>query len=236
MANHERAGVKQERAGRTRALLVQAAGEEFAERGYAGTSLTRISRAAMATIGALTFHFPAKNELAEAVCERGCALTREAVGRAAGAARSPAEAVTEITGTLAALLEEQPVVRAAARLSRELRMRHDWREAWIPAVRTALTEAQRTGQLRAQEPELVGVLVACVVADLEVTAQRAYASPSCGAWSVRGRLAEVWEVLWSGIAGRRGPHPAGPPPPASAPVPGRAPGTPVRPGDGPPMA
>ncbi|RSS83982.1 TetR/AcrR family transcriptional regulator [Streptomyces sp. WAC06614] len=216
MTNHERAGIKQERAGRTRALLIQAAGEEFARRGYAGTSLTRISRAAMATIGALTFHFPAKNELAEAVGELGCELTREAVDRAAAAAHSPAEAVAEVTRALAELLEHRPVVQAAARLSRELPLKHDWLESWVPTVRTLLAQAHRSGELPEEDDqELAGVLVACVVSNLEVSALRAHESPLGGAWGVRGRLAEVWEVLWSGIAGRRartqpGPRTSGP--------------------------
>ncbi|WP_219666398.1 TetR/AcrR family transcriptional regulator [Streptomyces bambusae] len=209
MTNHERAGIKQERAGRTRALLVQAAGEEFAHRGYAGTSLTRISRAAMATIGALTFHFPAKHELAEAVCERGCELTRLAVAQTVDEAHSPAEAVAEITQVLAGLLEKQPVVQAAARLSRELPMRHDWHDAWVPAVRTLLAEARRTGELTEEgDPEMVGVLVACVVSNLELSALRAHTSPTGVAWSVRGRLAEAWEVLWTGITSRRQGRPA----------------------------
>ncbi|MCB5180964.1 TetR/AcrR family transcriptional regulator [Streptomyces antimicrobicus] len=204
MTNRERAGIKQERAGRTRALLIQAAGEEFAHRGYAGTSLTRISRAAMATIGALTFHFPAKNELAEAVCERGSELTREAVDRIAAAPHSPAAAVAEITQALAELLEREPVVQAAARLSRELPLKHDWLEAWVPAVRTLLAQAHRRGELAEEEDqELAGALVACVVANLELSVLRAHGAPLGGTWGVRGRLAEVWEVLWYGIAGRR---------------------------------
>ncbi|MDJ0382875.1 TetR/AcrR family transcriptional regulator [Streptomyces sp. G-G2] len=206
--HHERAGTKQERAGRTRNLLIEAAGEEFARRGYAGTSLTRISRSAMATIGALTFHFPAKNDLAEAVCERGHDLTADAVEEAAastGPGGSALEALSEVTQALARLLEKQPVVRAAARLSRELPVTADWYDAWTPAVRSLLTRAYRGGELERRagagaDPELVGVLVACLVSNLEVSVQRQYESASGSGWSVRGRLAEVWEVLWSGIS------------------------------------
>ncbi|MFD7028472.1 TetR family transcriptional regulator [Streptomyces sp. NPDC059917] len=204
--HHERAGTKQERAGRTRNLLIEAAGDEFARRGYAGTSLTRISRSAMATIGALTFHFPAKNDLAEAVCERGHDLTADAVAEAAGSTGpggSALEALTEVTQTLARLLEKQPVVRAAARLSRELPVTADWYDSWTPAVRALLARAHRGGELEhgpGADPEIVGVLVACLVSSLEVSAQRQYESPAGNAWSVRGRLAEVWEVLWSGIS------------------------------------
>ncbi|MET9695823.1 TetR/AcrR family transcriptional regulator [Streptomyces sp. NPDC006529] len=204
--HHERAGTKQERAGRTRNLLIEAAGEEFARRGYAGTSLTRISRSAMATIGALTFHFPAKNDLAEAVCERGHDLTADAVDEVAestGPGGSALEALTEVTQTLARLLEKQPVVRAAARLSRELPVTADWYDAWTPAVRSLLTRAYRGGELEQRagaDPEIVGVLVACLVSNLEVSVQRQYESAAGSGWSARGRLAEVWEVLWSGIS------------------------------------
>ncbi|MDG4864680.1 TetR family transcriptional regulator, partial [Streptomyces sp. T-3] len=140
---------KQERASRTRSLLLDAAAVEFARHGYVGTSLNKICTAAMATVGALTFHFPAKNALAEAVCARGAELTRKTVAEATGAAGSPLRGVVDLTRALAGLLDEEPMVQAAARLSREQRdIRADWYDAWLPTVQDLLAEAGRAGQLR----------------------------------------------------------------------------------------
>ncbi|MGV9266406.1 TetR family transcriptional regulator [Kitasatospora sp. NPDC003701] len=72
--------MKQERAQHTRRALLRAAAGEFDRHGYAGTSLSRVSRAAGVTMGALTFHFPTKASLADAVRADAVELTRAAVG------------------------------------------------------------------------------------------------------------------------------------------------------------
>ncbi|MFH9662731.1 ScbR family autoregulator-binding transcription factor [Streptomyces sp. NPDC017248] len=56
--------VKQERAARTRATLMYAAAEVFAESGFAGASVSRIAERAGLTLGAVYFHFKSKEELA----------------------------------------------------------------------------------------------------------------------------------------------------------------------------
>ncbi|WP_329488591.1 TetR family transcriptional regulator [Kitasatospora sp. NBC_01246] len=72
--------MKQERAQHTRRALLRAAAGEFDQHGYAGTSLSRVSRAAGVTMGALTFHFPTKASLADAVRADAVELTRAALG------------------------------------------------------------------------------------------------------------------------------------------------------------
>ncbi len=202
---------KQERAGRTRRLLIEAAGEEFACHGYAGTSLHRISSVAGVTIGALTFHFPVKSTLADAVCEHGCELTRGAVRHSMRRGSPPLETVIDITRALARLLDGRYTVRAAARLSRERPGQHiGWYECWMNEVRQLLLRARREGSLRADhDTEVIAVLVGCLAAGLEVTT-----TPVCGSWEARSwnapdRLDEVWKVLSSGLA-----PPGAPPNPA----------------------
>ncbi|MBO0513797.1 TetR family transcriptional regulator, partial [Streptomyces beijiangensis] len=68
---------RQERAEQTRRRLIEAAAAEFAAHGYAGTSLLGIVTSAGVTMGALTFHFPSKSAVADAVQEAGAAATRE---------------------------------------------------------------------------------------------------------------------------------------------------------------
>lgn len=62
---------QQQRAERTRRRIVAAAAEEFAETGYPSATLHRIARGAGVTMGALTFHFPTKAALAQAVRQAG---------------------------------------------------------------------------------------------------------------------------------------------------------------------
>ncbi|WP_053700952.1 TetR/AcrR family transcriptional regulator [Streptomyces sp. NRRL F-5755] len=131
---------RQDRAERTRRALLRAAADEIAEKGYAGASLARISTAAEVTIGALTFHFASKAALAEAVRDSGCALTRSALASllSAGACPKPGahgelRRVVTFTRTLARLLEEEPTVRAAARLAWDFPGDgNTWYAMWLP--------------------------------------------------------------------------------------------------------
>ncbi|MFH8748949.1 TetR family transcriptional regulator [Streptomyces rimosus] len=130
---------RQDRAERTRRALLRAAADEIAEKGYAGASLARISTAAEVTIGALTFHFASKAALAEAVRDSGCALTRSALASLmSGACPKPGvhgelRRVVTFTRTLARLLEEEPTVRAAARLAWDFPGDgNTWYAMWLP--------------------------------------------------------------------------------------------------------
>ncbi|MGV9380431.1 TetR family transcriptional regulator [Nonomuraea sp. NPDC003707] len=192
---------KQERAGKTRRLLIEAAALEFAGRGYAGTSLHGISAIANTTIGALTFHFSVKSALADAVSEHGCDVTRETVLRTELRGLPPLETVAGITRALAQLLEGTYVVRAAARLSRERPGLHpEWYDSWMPAVRRLLAQARREGSLRAdQDAETIAVLVGCLAAGLEATATPLCAPPVTRSWEAHSQVDEVWRVVCAGI-------------------------------------
>jgi len=87
-ATHERSGErprsrKTEQSLQTRAALIAAARELFAQRGYAHVGTEEIVRAAGVTRGALYHHFEGKRELFEAVYEE---LERELVEEVAKAA------------------------------------------------------------------------------------------------------------------------------------------------------
>ncbi|MFF3848847.1 ScbR family autoregulator-binding transcription factor [Streptomyces sp. NPDC002328] len=58
---------KQERAIRTRRAILEAAGAVFDEYGYAATTISMVLERAEVTKGALYFHFPSKESLAQAV-------------------------------------------------------------------------------------------------------------------------------------------------------------------------
>ncbi|MFJ4092281.1 TetR family transcriptional regulator [Kitasatospora sp. NPDC089913] len=123
--------MRQERARQTRRALLCAAATEFDLYGYEGTSLARISRSAGVTLGALTFHFASKAALADAVRAEGAALT--------GDGRAPDPGAGGLIDLLARLLDEEPSVRAAARLSWERpESAGNWYTAWGPELRDRL--------------------------------------------------------------------------------------------------
>ncbi|WP_053645739.1 TetR/AcrR family transcriptional regulator [Streptomyces sp. XY431] len=138
--------MRQERARQTRRALLQAAATEFDLHGYEGTSLARISRTAGVTLGALTFHFPSKAALADAVRSEGAALTGAAVPEASGGGRRLDPGVGGLIDLLARLLDEEPSVRAAARLSWEQpESAGNWHAAWGPELRDRLARERSAG-------------------------------------------------------------------------------------------
>ncbi|MGA5582880.1 TetR family transcriptional regulator [Streptomyces thermodiastaticus] len=157
---------RQERAERTRRAVLHAAAGEFARHGFAGTSLIRISRAAHVTMGALTFHFPSKSELAHAVEDWGIVMTRRALPprrRVAGV-----EDVTGFARTLVRLLEREVAVQAAARLAWDgSGTGANWYETWLALLHDRLGDVD--GALAAlRPPQRVAALVLCAVAGTEV--------------------------------------------------------------------
>lgn len=131
---------RQERAEQTRQRLIEAAAAEFAEHGYDGTSLHGIVRTAGVTMGALTFHFPSKSALADAVQEAGAATTRELLDATAPA--PGLQGVLDEVLALASALRTARTVRAAARLTREGHAAdHGWYDSWAPGLREALERA-----------------------------------------------------------------------------------------------
>ncbi|MCD9901327.1 TetR/AcrR family transcriptional regulator [Streptomyces sp. MT29] len=123
--------MKQARSARTRQALIEAAAGEFDRHGYAGCSLAQISKAAGISMGALTFHFSSKEELAATVRSRGHYATTAVVHEVSATEAAPAQAVVQLTLALARLLQDEAVVRAAARLTQERPgAAADWDSAW----------------------------------------------------------------------------------------------------------
>jgi AcrR family transcriptional regulator len=65
---------RQERAIRTRRTIVEAAGAVFDEHGYAASTIAMVLARADVTKGALYFHFPSKESLAQAVLDEQLSL------------------------------------------------------------------------------------------------------------------------------------------------------------------
>ncbi|WP_042801111.1 TetR/AcrR family transcriptional regulator [Streptomyces sp. C] len=190
--------VKQERAVRTRNTAVRAAASEFYRAGYGGTSLKAISQAAGISMGAVTFHFDSKAELAEAVAEEGCSAVRTALDDAAGRRRGKAlDGLGSLLLELARLLRDDVTVRASAHLARELPDIEDWTTLWHPVVAGLAQEAHERGELHAPaDPASVTALVAHLLWGAEATLRGAYPDGQAAALD---QLEGVWLLVLEGI-------------------------------------
>ncbi|MEV7419427.1 TetR/AcrR family transcriptional regulator [Streptomyces sp. NPDC089919] len=193
----------QERAARTRRVLVTAAAREFDLNGYAGSSLARITRSAGISMGALTFHFPNKEELAAVVRQEGHAATSAAVRQVLARREPPVQTVVSLTLALAALMEREDVVRAAARLSREQPgAAPDWTSAWLPVVRERLHAGRGAAEAVSGCTALTALaahLVRGVESDLRAGAGR-QGQPD---GRPVAQLARIWELVLRGLAPRQ---------------------------------
>lgn len=200
--------VKQERAARTREALVRAAAAEFDQAGYDGTSLARISKAAGVSIGAVTFHFSSKGDLADAVQQQGRSVTLAALDDLLADKQPALRMVVDLTLELARLMEHETSVRSAIRLARERPETVSWSDAWLPIVRGLLDEAYAGGQLRDDAfPADVVTLIEHLTSGAE-----AYLRSRIGSEaefdSAVAQLNRVWRLALSGVsaddtAGRR---------------------------------
>ncbi len=151
----------QERSERTRRRLVYAGAEMFHRNGYANATLGEIASAAGVTKGALYFHFASKDELAEAVQQRGCALLHDSVRGLRESGVPPLQALIDTTHWLAWTLHADPAVAASFRITKECGAPPrapagtrpavvDLHAAWISAVSTLLRLARDAGELSAR--------------------------------------------------------------------------------------
>ncbi|ROQ23226.1 TetR family transcriptional regulator [Streptomyces sp. PanSC19] len=192
--------MKQERAVRTRQALVEAAAQEFDRFGYDGTSLSRISSVASVSIGAVTFHFPSKVHLADAVQQEGREVTLAALERLAEEPVSPLRMVIDLTLELTRLMEQEPAVRAGIRLGRERPGSEAWSDAWLPTVRGLLERAYENGQLRDDaQPADVTILVEHLTGGAEAYLRRRMGSDPALESAV-AQLKRVWHLALVGVS------------------------------------
>src|SRR5262249_30457451 len=144
-----------ERSESTRAALLAAARELFAERGYAGVSTDDIVAAAAVTRGALYHHYRDKRDLFRAVFEQ---LEADLVTRLAGAVGDATDAATAMDRGLVAFLDaclERGTVRIALLDAPGVLGWPEWRKIearyGLGLVVAALGQAMREG-LMAEQP------------------------------------------------------------------------------------
>jgi AcrR family transcriptional regulator len=190
---------QQGRAARTRAVLVEAAASHFDREGYEGTSLARVCGTAGISLGALTFHFPTKAELADAVMDEGRALTQAALLEVSTRPGTALGKVVELTLELTRLLEVETPVRCAVRLARERPGTGGWSDIWLPVVKQLLDQAYSNGQLRGgARPAEVTMLVEYLTAGAEAFL-RGRPGPAAASGSGVAQLESVWRLALSGV-------------------------------------
>ncbi|WP_078507703.1 MULTISPECIES: TetR family transcriptional regulator [unclassified Streptomyces] len=189
----------QERAARTRQTVLEAAADEFAERGYEGASLQRVAWRAATSIGALTFHFRNKTALADEVRTTG----RDRFGRCLAElapAADPLRELRTLIATLARLAHEDRFVRAARRLEADPpEGAPPLAETWLPVLRDLLDRAHGAHRLR---PGVAPEDAVAMLAHLAEGAMAAHGTPRDAAWDTLWD--SVWDVVLHGLAADRG--------------------------------
>lgn len=184
----------QQRAVRTREVLLRAAAEVFDEVGYTRASITKIIDRAGLTAGAVYFHFKSKEGLARAVIHEQAADLRFPQGEAG------LQRLIDMTGYLAVEMQQNTLFRAGVRLAVEQNEAdlHEYAiyEWWAERFREELVAARHKGQLlpSADEDAFASLLVAAYTGTQimsQLSTQRA---------DLPGRISDMWHCLLPALA------------------------------------
>ncbi|WP_434598864.1 ScbR family autoregulator-binding transcription factor [Streptomyces sp. A5-4] len=182
---------KQERAVRTRKLLIASAARAFYEQGYPRTSLTTVSSRVGVSSGALYFHFENKAALASAVETEASRAMRAVTRRACRSCDSSLQALIDTTHGLAELLRTSIVAKAGFQLNCDdfEGTRLDLRQEWRQCVRRLLAEAAHERTLDPELPQQA-------VTDTVVAATVGFEILSRGdrEWLSRDSITAFWEL------------------------------------------
>ncbi|MFI5976306.1 ScbR family autoregulator-binding transcription factor [Streptomyces sp. NPDC051452] len=150
---HRNTGLKQERAVRTRAQVLDAAAEAFATKGFPAVTVQDVAELAGVTKGAVYFHFANKEALAQAVAEEFYHLLGVIGQEVEETGLAPLEAVAELLVRTAVAFRDDTTVQAGARLQIErsqigIEMPMPYL-GYTESLTAWLRQAQRQGQLPA---------------------------------------------------------------------------------------
>ena len=153
----------------TRAFLLQAAAEVFAERGYTETTMSELISRSGLTKGAFYFHFSSKEQLALAVIDEKQRQWVDSVQTAIKAEPQAIDQLRQVAFALVRLHRDDPGAFSVSRLTRDLARVPDVNDlvrshmrAWVGILAGMITQAQADGDLpRAVEAgDLAALLVA----------------------------------------------------------------------------
>lgn len=188
------AGQRQERAVRTRELLLRGAAEVFDEVGYSGASINKILERAGTTAGAVYFHFKSKEGLARAV------IREQAADLHFPESERGLQQLLDMTDYLAGQMKDNTLFRAGVRLTVEQGeaglQDYSVYEWWIERFRLELEEAQARGQLY---PDVDTAAFAFHLVS-SFTGTQLMSQASTNRDNLRQLLAEMWRCLLPALA------------------------------------
>ena len=191
----EKRPLVQERARRTRAKLIRAAAEVFAESGFAGASVSRITDRAGVTLGSMYFHFKNKEALAREIVRSQPDIVSPPL------AAKGLQRLIDITLTWSYQMLDEPLLLAGARLVTDQELfisaEENSHQQWTEVATLALTEAKDMGQLRdgVDIPAFARMVVsACTGAQM-------HAQMESGRRDLPQRVEEIWHCVLPAIAG-----------------------------------
>ncbi|WP_405871071.1 MULTISPECIES: ScbR family autoregulator-binding transcription factor [unclassified Streptomyces] len=186
---------KQARALQTRRSIVEAAASVFAEYGYERAATSEILRRANVTKGAMYFHFPSKESLAQAIMDEQTGLVNVELRL------SPLQSIIEITHQFAHVLRHDALARAGTRLSIEgvfFNGTHPWGD-WFDLTTRLLTEGQEQGEVLPQVvPRETAEFIVATFTGVQLVSEAVNRRAD-----LRGRVAVMWRHILPSIA-----HPA----------------------------
>lgn len=190
--------VHQDRAIATRLHIIESAAAVFDTSGFAGASLGKIVKEASTTRGALHFHFPSKEDLANAVIaehNRRMTVVIEEIAHTDSSALEQMILISEIT---AKQIDHDPVVRAGTRLLMELTYSGNlplayrvWIDACADLVRQAITDGDIIPTV---SPEAVAYQVIAGLAGIQMVS-----SVLSGRQDLAHRVHSMWQLLLLGL-------------------------------------
>ncbi|MFF2780753.1 ScbR family autoregulator-binding transcription factor [Streptomyces sp. NPDC058052] len=142
----------QQRAMRTRRLILDSAALMIERNGYTATSIGGISTAAGTTKGAVYFHFPSKRDIAAALLDEANASLRAIVARACSPGASPLQSLIDTTHLVVHQYNRDPVTRACIQLCTEspspAPQTRAYERTWASSVRLLLESASARKEFR----------------------------------------------------------------------------------------
>ncbi len=189
-----------------RARVLVAARDIFDARGFDGSSLRAIARAARTTIGMIYYYFPTKDDLWDAVIEEVYQrLVTDVAGILAGPGPLRAQLRRMATHVASLADGDRRVVRLALRdalgcAARRQRLFERFRRGHIPLVLQAVTRAQAAGEVEPGAPPSMIMFNAAVVVVLSQLVLGDLPLPGLPA-SGAARIETTLELLFHGIAG-----------------------------------
>ncbi|WP_222723497.1 TetR/AcrR family transcriptional regulator [Streptomyces sp. adm13(2018)] len=163
--------VKQDRARRTYALVLNAAAEEFAAQGFAGANLETIARRTGLTKGALYGHFPSKAALSAELTRRFEQRWQEALDAAAYSDSAPVQVLDALLTNLADHVRNDALFGAGLRLVMDRAWSEGLRAKQVQELQELLLRlvavAQEGGMVdRSHRPEVLSRLLLAVLLGL----------------------------------------------------------------------